>query len=57
MTKLTLSSAKKTITIKLCHFESDYAKTSAEKKNKETNLSMIIYHIFSEIVPETINQN
>jgi len=57
MTKLTLSSAKKTITIKLCHFESDYAKNSAEKKNKETNLSMIIYHIFSEIVPETINQN
>jgi len=35
MTMLTLSSTKKTIMTKLYHFESDYAKTSAEKKNRK----------------------
>jgi len=40
MTMLTSSSTEKTITIKLCHFESDYAiilagkKTNKHKKNK-----------------------
>jgi len=32
MTMLTSSSTEKTLTMILCHFESDYAKTSAEKK-------------------------